>query len=48
MQKREKAMRIAAWIGLLFCLLVLSKFILFKKGPGYYQHYFTRDHKDIP
>ncbi len=46
MQKREKAMRIAAWIGLLFCLLVLAKFILFKKGPSYYQHYFTRDHKD--
>jgi len=46
MQKREKAMRIAAWIGLIFCLLVLAKFILFKKGPRYYKHYFTRDYKN--
>ena len=45
MQKREKAIRVAATIGLLFCLLVLSKFILFKKGPRYYKDHFARDYK---
>ena len=42
----EKAIRIAAWIGLLFCLLVLSKYILFKKSPHYYKHYFTNEYKN--
>ena len=44
MQKPGKAIRIAAWIGLVFCLLVLSKYILFKKGPHYYKNYFTREY----
>jgi glycopeptide antibiotics resistance protein len=36
---------VAATIGLLFCLLVLSKFILLKKGPRYFKNHFTRDYK---
>jgi glycopeptide antibiotics resistance protein len=46
MQGKEKAIRIAGWIGLLFCMLVLSKYILFKKNPGYYKHYFTHEYKN--
>jgi len=45
MLKREKAIRIAGWIGLFFCLLVLSKYILFKKGPRYYKDHFKHDYK---
>ncbi|MFI5130340.1 MAG: VanZ family protein [Chitinophagales bacterium] len=45
MEKREKAMRVVAWIGMLFCLLVLSKYILFKKGPRFYKSHFRRDYK---
>ena len=46
MQRRDKAIRMAAWIGLVFCLLVLSKYILFKKGPRYYKNYFTHEYKN--
>ena len=46
MVKREKAIQIAGWIGLLFCLLVLSKYILFKKGPRYYKDHFIHDYKN--
>jgi glycopeptide antibiotics resistance protein len=45
MQQKGKAIRIAGWIALLFCLLVLSKYILFKKSPRYYKHYFTHEYK---
>lgn len=45
MQAREKTIQIAACIGLLFCFLVLTKYILFKKSPRYYKHYFAHDYK---
>ena len=32
-------------MGLLFCMLILSKYILFKKSPRYYKHYFTHEYK---
>ena len=46
MQEYRKAIRIASWAALLFCLLMLSKYILFKKSPGYYKHYFTHEYKN--
>src|SRR5215831_10382576 len=45
MQGRHKAITIAAWIGLVFCMLVLTRFILFKKSPHYYKHYFANEYK---
>jgi glycopeptide antibiotics resistance protein len=45
MQEYRKAIRIASWAGLLFCLLVLSRFILFKKSPRFYKHYFANEYK---
>ena len=45
MQGRHKAITIAAWIGLVFCMLVLTRFILFKKSPHYYKHYFAHEYK---
>ena len=32
-------------MGLLFCMLILSKYILFKKSPRYYKHYFAHEYK---
>lgn len=31
--------------ALVFCLLVLTKYILFKKSPRYYRHYFAYEFK---
>jgi len=45
MQGYRKAIRIASWAALLFCYLMLSKYILFKKSPGYYKHYFKYEYK---
>jgi glycopeptide antibiotics resistance protein len=45
MQEYRKAIKIASWTGLLFCLLMLSKYIPFKKSPHYYKHYFTNEYK---
>jgi len=45
MQEYRKAIRIASCAALLFCLLMLSKYILFKKSPAYYKHYFTHEYK---
>jgi glycopeptide antibiotics resistance protein len=45
MQEYRKVIKIASWAGLLFCLLVLSRFILFKKSPRFYKHYFTHEYK---
>jgi glycopeptide antibiotics resistance protein len=45
MQEYKKAIQIASWTGLLFCLLILSKYILFKKSPQYYKHYFSYEYK---
>ncbi len=44
--ERRKLIRIAGCVGLLFCLLVLSKYILFKKSPRYYKHYFANEYKN--
>lgn len=41
----SKAIRVFLWVALLGCLMVLGKYILFKKNPGYYKHYFTREYK---
>lgn len=41
----RKAIRTGALIGLVFCMLVLTRFILFKKDPRYYKHYFTHEYK---
>ena len=32
------------WFLFIVCLLVLSKYILFKKSPGYYKAYFSHHH----
>lgn len=32
-------------MGLLFCMIILSKYILFKKSPSYYKRYFTYEYK---
>ena len=29
------------WVAMICCLLILTKFILFKKSPGYYRNYFA-------
>ncbi|MEO5564388.1 MAG: VanZ family protein, partial [Chitinophagaceae bacterium] len=41
--------RFIVWILLLGCLMVLAKFILFKKSPRYYKRYFLNEyaHYDI-
>lgn len=43
--RETKAIRIFLWGALLFSMLVLSKYILFKKTPRYYKHYFTHEYK---
>jgi glycopeptide antibiotics resistance protein len=45
MSLENRAWKILLWIGLLFCVLVLSKYILFKKSPHYYKNYFTHEYK---
>jgi len=40
----DKTRRVLLWAALLFCLLVLSKFILFKKSPSFYRHYFGHEY----
>ncbi|MDP4262917.1 MAG: VanZ family protein [Bacteroidota bacterium] len=42
----NKVTRILLWAALVFCLLVLTKYILFKKTPGYYKHYFAHEYKN--
>lgn len=39
------AARLFVWALLLTCLLVLSKYILFKKSPRYYKNYFNREYR---
>ncbi|MEQ1799874.1 MAG: VanZ family protein, partial [Lacibacter sp.] len=41
MKQEKKGSKFILWIALFCCLLILSKFILFKKSPGYYKHYFA-------
>ncbi|MEI9808852.1 MAG: hypothetical protein WDO16_13865 [Bacteroidota bacterium] len=45
MSRENKAIKVLLWIGLLFCMLVLSKYILFKKSPAYYKNYFAHEYK---
>lgn len=45
MALRSKAEKIVLWLALLGCMLVLTRYILFKKGPRYYKHYFTHEYK---
>jgi glycopeptide antibiotics resistance protein len=45
MNRDNKLIRILLWTGLLFCMMVLSKYILFKKSPRYYKHYFAHEYK---
>lgn len=45
MNRENKFIRVLLWTGLLFCMLILSKYILFKKSPRYYKHYFTHEYK---
>ncbi|HET6993700.1 MAG TPA: VanZ family protein [Chitinophagaceae bacterium] len=45
MQEYRKVVKIASWTALLFCLLMLSKYILFKKNPPYYKHYFAHEYR---
>lgn len=37
--------RLFVWVLLLTCLLILSKYILFKKSPRYYKNYFNREYR---
>jgi glycopeptide antibiotics resistance protein len=46
MQGKNKVIKIAAWTALVVCLLILSKFILFKQSPHYYKHYFAHEYKN--
>lgn len=41
MKQEKKGSKLILWIALFCCLLILSKFILFKKSPGYYKQYFA-------
>lgn len=41
MKSEKRVPRLIMWVAMICCLLVLSKFILFKKSPGYYRQYFT-------
>jgi glycopeptide antibiotics resistance protein len=45
MQEYRKLVKIASWTALLFCMLIISKYILFKKSPPYYKHYFAHEYK---
>ena len=38
-------MRIILWVLLIGCMLVLSRYILFKKGLSYYKQHFTKEYK---
>jgi glycopeptide antibiotics resistance protein len=40
-----KPVKIFLWIALISCMLVLTKYILFKKSPRYYKNYFAREYK---
>ncbi|MEI9912959.1 MAG: VanZ family protein [Bacteroidota bacterium] len=46
MNGENKAIKIFLWLAVVFCLLVLTKYILFKKNPGYYKRYFAHEYKN--
>jgi glycopeptide antibiotics resistance protein len=41
-----RPVKILLWLALVGCMLVLSKYILFKKSPRYYKHYFAHEYKN--
>ncbi|MBL7741095.1 MAG: VanZ family protein [Chitinophagaceae bacterium] len=45
MIRKEQTLKWLLWLALLFCMMVLAKFILFKKSPAYYRNYFAREYK---
>jgi glycopeptide antibiotics resistance protein len=45
MSRENKFIKVLLWMGLLFCMIILSKYILFKKSPRYYKRYFTYEYK---
>lgn len=45
MERENKIIRVLLGLALLACLLVLTKFILFKKTPRYYKNYFAHEYK---
>ena len=45
MEINDKGIRIFLWIALIGCLLILSRYILFKKGMSYYRQHFTKEYK---
>ncbi len=45
MKQEKKVSTFILWIALFCCLLVLSKFILFKQSPGYYKQYFAHGYQ---
>ena len=40
----HKVQRVVLWILLVCCLLVLTKYILFKRSPRYYKNYFAHEY----
>lgn len=44
--KKVRPMKVLLWLAFLFCMIILSKFILFKKSPAYYKNYFNREYKN--
>ena len=45
MEIRNKGMKIILWIVLIASILVLSRYILFKKGLTYHEQHFTKEYK---
>jgi glycopeptide antibiotics resistance protein len=45
MNRENKFIKVFLWMGLLFCMIILAKYILFKKSPRYYKRYFTYEYK---
>jgi glycopeptide antibiotics resistance protein len=40
-----RPVKILLWLALVGCMFILSKYILFKKNPRYYKHYFSHEYK---
>lgn len=40
----SRTIKVFGWIALLGCMLVLGKYILFKKSPSYYKNYFSHEY----
>ena len=46
MGTQHKNVRIVLWALLIICMLVLAKFILFKRPPHYYKDFFIGNHNE--